>query len=54
MANVLKLKCSVCEREYGPNEVQYTCPVCGDVGTLDVLYDYEQLRATLERDTPRS
>jgi len=54
MPDVLKLKCSVCEREYGPNEVQYTCPVCGDVGTLDVLYDYEHLRATLERDTPRS
>lgn len=54
MADVLKLKCSVCDREYGPNEVEYTCPVCGDVGTLDVLYDYEHLRATLERDTPRS
>ena len=54
MADVLKLKCSVCDREYGPNEVEYTCPVCGDVGTLDVLYDYDRLRATLERDTPRS
>jgi len=54
MAEVLKLKCSVCDREYAPNEVQYTCPVCGDVGTLDVLYDYERLREELERDTPRS
>ncbi len=54
MAEVLKLKCSVCDREYAPHEVQYTCPVCGDVGTLDVLYDYERLREELERDTPRS
>lgn len=54
MAVVLKLQCSVCGREYAPDQVQYTCPVCGDVGTLDVLYDYEQLRADLERDTPRS
>ncbi|MBE2269050.1 MAG: threonine synthase [Anaerolinea sp.] len=54
MAVVLKLKCSVCDREYAPGEVEYTCPVCGDVGTLDVLYDYETLRVELERDTPRS
>jgi threonine synthase len=53
MADVLKLKCSVCEREYAPDEVMYTCPVCGDVGTLDVLYDYEQLRRDVERDTTR-
>lgn len=50
MANVLKLRCSNCEREYVPNEVQYTCPVCGQVGTLDVLYDYAALRQTLDRD----
>ena len=39
MANVLKLRCSVCGHEYSPDEVQYTCPVDGQVGTLDVLYD---------------
>lgn len=54
MAEVLQLKCSVCEREYAPDAVPYTCPVCGDVGTLDVLYDYERLRGEIERDTPRS
>ncbi len=31
-------------------EVQYTCVDCGDVGTLDVLYDYEALRTHLDRD----
>ena len=50
MAEILKLKCSICHREYGPDEVQYTCVDCGDVGTLDVLYDYEALRANLDRD----
>jgi threonine synthase len=50
MATILKLVCSVCEREYRPDEVMYTCPVCGMVGTLDVLYDYRTLRQTLDRD----
>jgi len=50
MAAILKLKCAICEREYAPDEVTYTCPVCGMVGTLDVLYDYPALRAQLDRD----
>ncbi len=50
MANVLKLRCSVCGREYSPDEVQYTCPVDGQVGTLDVLYDYASLNPQVDRD----
>jgi threonine synthase len=50
MAAILKLKCSICEREYAPDAVTYTCPVCGMVGTLDVMYDYTALRARLDRD----
>lgn len=50
MADVLKLKCSLCGREYAPGAVDYTCPTCGQVGTLDVLYDYENLRQTLDRE----
>lgn len=54
MANVLQLRCSVCGRVFSPDEVQYTCPVDGQIGTLDVLYDYEQLRQHIDRDAPRS
>jgi threonine synthase len=50
MADVLKLQCSMCGREYALDAVQYTCPACGQVGTLDVLYDYAALRTTLDRD----
>ncbi len=50
MAVVSQLKCSICQREYAPGEVEYTCPVCGQVGTLDVLYDYDALRSSLDRD----
>jgi threonine synthase len=36
--------CSLCGQEYGPDEVQYTCPKDG--GNLDVVLDYQALRAT--------
>ena len=41
----LSYKCSLCEREYGPDQLIYTCPVDG--GNLDILYDYAALRSTL-------
>lgn len=50
MARVLELRCSVCHRAYAPEAVAYTCPACGEVGTLDVLYDYPALRTALDRD----
>ncbi len=50
MASILKLKCAICECEYAPDAVTYTCPRCGMIGTLDVLYDYVALRARLDRD----
>ena len=49
MASILELRCTVCQRTYQPGEVEYFCPACGQVGTLDVLYDYGALRASLNR-----
>jgi len=34
-------KCSICEQEYGPDEITYTCPKDG--GNLDVIIDFENL-----------
>ncbi|MCA9904288.1 MAG: pyridoxal-phosphate dependent enzyme, partial [Anaerolineae bacterium] len=50
MATIRELRCSICNRTYTPDAVAYTCPVCGGVGTLDVLYDYDELRTSLDRD----
>lgn len=50
MAKIHELKCSICQKNYAPDSIQYTCPACGEVGTLDVLYDYAALRSTLDRD----
>lgn len=49
MAIVKELRCPICDRAYALDAVQYTCPVCGEVGTLDVLYDYEALKASVDR-----
>jgi len=40
MKHVLGLKCVLCGREYGVDEVLYVCPHHGDEGILDVVYDY--------------
>ncbi|MBI5669434.1 MAG: threonine synthase [Chloroflexi bacterium] len=54
MAEILELLCPVCGRKYQLQEVVYTCPVCGEVGTLEVLYDYRALKAQLDRDALRN
>lgn len=50
MAPILQLQCAVCGQVFQPDAVQYTCPHCGPAGTLDVLYDYAALRASIPRD----
>jgi threonine synthase len=50
MASILELRCPICDRRYSDDEVQYTCPHCGEVGTLEVLYDYDALKTQLDRD----
>lgn len=42
------LKCVLCGREFDDiNTVHYTCPDCGEAGTLDVLYDYEVIQQSV-------
>ncbi|MCG8603688.1 threonine synthase [bacterium] len=51
---VIGLKCVSCDEEYLTNEIDYTCPKCGPLlGTLDVLYDYPEVRKRLTRDSLR-
>ncbi|HVO71661.1 MAG TPA: threonine synthase [Aggregatilineaceae bacterium] len=47
---VAELRCVVCGRTYRPDDVKYTCPVCGQVGTLDVLYDVGALGRAVKRE----
>jgi threonine synthase len=50
MARVLMLKCVLCGRTYREREVDYTCPHCGMDGTLDVLYDYAEIKKHFTRE----
>jgi threonine synthase len=54
MAVILELRCPLCDRRFSPDDVAYTCPSCGEVGTLDVLYDYNEIKTQLDRDALRN
>ncbi len=50
MADVKELRCVIGDCRFGVDELSYTCPEHGELGTLDILYDYAALRASLDRD----
>src|SRR5512145_1265488 len=45
---VSELRCVLCGKSYQSDEVEYTCPDCGQVGTLDVLYDTDALNKAVQ------
>lgn len=52
MGQAIALQCISCGKQYGPDELEYTCPVCGPRrGTLEVVYDYDALRREITRDS---
>ncbi len=50
MAEITELRCVIGGCRFAPDEVEYTCPEHGEAGTLDVLYDYAALSASVDRD----
>lgn len=50
MAEILEFRCVIGDCRYQSDALRYTCPIHGEVGTLDILYDYEALAQTLNRD----
>lgn len=49
MDKFLGYRCSICQREYSPSQVQYTCPADG--GNLDVVLDIEHIRRFVSPET---
>ncbi|MFH1727258.1 MAG: threonine synthase [Pseudomonadota bacterium] len=47
---IFAYKCVKCLKEFKQNEVEYTCPSCKDEGILDVLYDYEKIKAEFSKE----
>jgi threonine synthase len=51
MGAIAGLRCVTCGSLYNPGQVEYTCPSCGPrLGTLEVLYDYDEIARTVDRD----
>lgn len=46
---VTHLECTICAARYEPAPGRYTCDECGEVGTLDVKYDYGLVAKTLTK-----
>ena len=38
-------QCTLCGTEYDPHQIRYVCPLHGDRGILDTVYDYRQVGA---------
>lgn len=51
MEQVRALRCLICGRDFDPQEVEYTCPLCGKAGILEVLYDYPQISQSISRES---
>jgi len=51
MSSVRQLRCMKCGREYAAADVQYTCPICGNDGILEVIYDYDTIGRAFTCDT---
>jgi threonine synthase len=50
MNHIKYLKCLICGRTYGPDEIDYICPDHGNEGIVDVVYDYQQIQQTISRE----
>jgi threonine synthase len=51
LENVLGLKCLICGKQYGSDEIDYVCPDHGDDGILDVQYDYDVIGRHVSPET---
>jgi len=51
MSYVSGYTCTLCKKEYTSDQgPMTTCPICGDLGILDVNYDYKSIAKVLTRD----
>jgi threonine synthase len=46
MGSFTGYRCSICHKDYAPEEVTYTCP--SDGGNLDVILDYQAIKSSLK------
>ena len=49
MKRVLGYRCTLCGGEFLFGPELYTCPKCGEKGILDIVYDYNEVKKTLNK-----
>ncbi len=49
--HIRHLQCVLCGARYDPSKIEYTCPVCGPLGVLEVHYDYDRVAQRISRVT---
>jgi threonine synthase len=50
---IVGLRCTLCGAEYAVDEAEYVCPLHGDDGILDVVYDYARIARQISPDRLR-
>ena len=50
MKRILGYRCTICGRELSFAPEKYTCPHCGEKGILDIVYDYGEVKKSLNRE----
>ncbi len=50
LPHIRALRCTGCGVEHPPATTEYWCPACGPDGTVEYRYDYEKLKAEVDRD----
>ena len=50
LEHVKALRCLICGKEYGVDEIEYVCPEHGDEGILDVIYDYDLIKQHIDKE----
>ncbi len=51
MDHIKHLKCLICGKEYGPDEIEYVCPDHGKEGIVDVRYDYDLIKTRISPES---
>ncbi len=49
--HIRHLQCVLCGARYDPSKIEYTCPVCGPLGVMEVHYDYDRVAQRISRVT---
>lgn len=50
MVSMTSYRCTLCHKVYHSSSHFFTCPACGELGILDIIYDYQTLSKTINRE----